>query len=82
LLAACAGTPLDLTPSWVEFEHGGRSCGTLRRTACCLAYEWPASMHHGREDGCDPAWDRYCFACPLIPEAETIHRSQYWRASG
>lgn len=78
LLAACAGTPLDQRPSWVEFEHAGRACGTLRKTACCLAYEWPAELHGGRADGGDPQWERYCFGCPLIPEAETVHRSRYW----
>lgn len=82
LLAACAGTPLDQRPTWVEFEHDGRTVATLRKTACCLAYEWPADMHPGRADGCDPTWDRYCFACPLIPEAETVHRSRYWLSHG
>lgn len=82
LLAACSGTPLDQRPTWVEFDHGGRACATLRKTACCLAYEWPAEMHAARADGGDPQWDRYCFGCPLIPEAETVHRSRYWLAGG
>lgn len=82
LLAACSGTPLDQRPTWVEFEHDGRTVATLRKTACCLAYEWPAELHPGRADGCDPTWDRYCFACPLIPEAETVHRSRSWLSNG
>lgn len=82
LLAACAGSPLDQRPTWVELDHEGRTMATLRKTACCLAYEWPAEMHPGRVDGCDPTWDRYCFACPLIPEAETVHRARYWLSNG
>lgn len=82
LLAACAGTPLDQRPTWVEFEHHGRTVATLRKTACCLAYEWPAEMLPGRADGGDPTWDRYCFACPLIPEAETVHRARFWLSNG
>jgi hypothetical protein len=82
LLAACTGTPLGQRPTWVEFDHDGRTLATLRKTACCLAYEWPAEMHVGRVDGCDPTWDRYCFACPLIPESETVHRSRCWLSNG
>ena len=79
---AAATTPLDHRPSWVVFEHAGRTVATLHRAACCIAHEWPAEMHHRRADGLDPRWDRYCTACPLIPESETVHRARHRLAVG
>jgi hypothetical protein len=80
VLRATRGTPLDQRVSWVDFTHGdGQKHTMLLTTSCCLAYKWPdAPDHEPRRDGCDRAWDRYCFSCPLIPAEESIHRARYW----
>jgi hypothetical protein len=77
-MEACAETPLARTPRWTTFAHRGESHATMRYCACCLAYRRPVDPEAPpRPDGLDPRWDRYCAACPLIPDAEVAHRARH-----
>lgn len=78
LMDGCAGTPLARRVRWTGYTHGGAEHATMRHCACCLAYRWPGeSSDPPRPDVLDPRWDRYCDACPLLPDAEVAHRARY-----
>lgn len=78
VMDGCAGTPLARRVRWTGYAHGGAEHATVRHCACCLAYRWPGRPPDPpRPDGLDPRWDRYCDACPLLPDAEVAHRARY-----
>ena len=78
VMDGCAGTPLARRVRWTGYAHEGAEHATMRHCACCLAYRWPgAPPDPPRPDGLDPRWDRYCDACPLLPDAEVAHRARH-----